>query len=158
MKFARTAALILIPIAYGAPGLAQGSSPNLAFMMSLTGTCSKLVIDGGRTPCDGTLLHTDYNDGRIGFYFVAEKPDAMAVTFSGFGPKQSAPSENVRVQPIDSVILKDGTVQVSGSCTFENPFVGPALIECEAASPAGALYYGHFISDGREPKMIGVSE
>jgi hypothetical protein len=133
---------------------AQNQSRQLSILMSVSGTCSSLVITGEALPCDGTVLHTEYDDGRIGFYFVASGSDGSVITFSGNGRHQTAPADNVRVQPIDAIILSDGHQRVNGSCLFENPFAGSARIECAAETPSGAIYDARFLSDGAQPEII----
>lgn len=131
---------------------AQESPRQLSFMMSVSGTCTNLMLSGEALDCQGTLIHTEYDDGRLGFYFVAKAPNKKIITFSGRGQEQRAPSENVRIQPIDGVILSDGIVNASGECLFENPYAGPAQIRCAAKSASGSEYFGQFLTDGAEPR------
>ena len=133
---------------------AQSQPRQLSILMSVSGACSSLVMTGAALPCEGTVLHTEYDDGRIGFYFVASGSENFVITFSGNGRHQTAPSDDTRVQPIDVVILSNGHQPVTGNCMFENPFAGPARVECTAKSTSGATYEARFLSDGAEPEII----
>lgn len=131
----------------------------LSVLMTVSGTCSVLSLADETRPCDGKLIHTEYDDGRVGFYFVGEGPEINVITFTGRGDAQEAPSKNVRIQPIDAVILKKGIVRVSGECLFENPYAGSARIWCSAKSLSNDdRYLGHFLTDGNEPSLLDVGE
>jgi hypothetical protein len=135
---------------------AQDTSRQLTVLMGVSGTCSELVLAGESLSCQGALLHTEYDDGRIGFYFVAEAAQEKIITFSGRGQDQKSPSKNVRIQPIDGLVLSDGIVRASGECLFESPYAGPARIWCRAKSAAGVEYRGQFLTDGGEPKIMDL--
>lgn len=152
-----TISSVLISI-IGAAASAQDTDRQMAFLMAVSGDCAELVIDGEAMPCDGNLFNTDYDDGRIGFYFMAEGPAGKAVAFSGRGQEQQSPSANVRIQPIDGVVLGGGIQLVEGECLFENPYAGPARIECTARSSSGLQYVGRFLTDGEEPVMIELGD
>jgi hypothetical protein len=124
--------------------------------MTVSGTCSALSFASETIPCDGKLIHTEYDDGRVGFYFVGEGPEINVITFTGRGHEQEASSGNVRIQPIDAVILKRGIVQVSGECLFENPYAGPAKIWCFAKSLLDVQYQVQFLTDGNEPSILDL--
>ena len=142
----------------GGAASAQDADRQLAFLMAVGGHCTELVIDGETLPCDGNVFNTEYDDGRTGFYFMAEKPDGKTITFSGRGQEQQSPSANVRLQPVDGVVSADGIQLVEGECLFENPYVGPARIECAAQSASGLQYVGRFLTDGEEPVMIELGD
>jgi hypothetical protein len=125
----------------------------LNYLMAIKGVCSKLLVNGEVFPCKNSLIHTEYQDGRIGFYFLEEGGSGKVLTFSGSGLKQKKLSENVRIQPVDGVIQKDGILNVSGECYFENPYVGEANIKCVAADANGMPFEGHFLTDGSEPEI-----
>ena len=129
---------------------------HLSVLMTVSETCSALSFAGETIPCDGKLVHTEYDDGRVGFYFVGEGPEINVITFTGRGHEQEAPSKNVRIQPIDAVILKEGIVKVSGECLFENPYAGSAKIWCSAKSLSNDQYLGHFLTDGNEPSLLDL--
>ena len=137
---------------------AQDADRQMAFLMAVSGDCAELVIEGEAMPCDGNLFNTDYDDGRIGFAFMAEGPGEKIITFSGQGQEQRSPSANVRIQPIDGVVLGGGIQLVEGECLFENPYAGPARIECAAQSASGLQYVGRFLTDGEEPVMIELGD
>ena len=142
----------------GTAASAQDADRQMAFLMAVSGDCAELVIDGEAMPCDGNLFNTDYDDGRIGFSFMAEGPGGKIITFSGQGQEQQSPSANVRIQPIDGVVLAGGIQLVEGECLFENPYAGPARIECAAQSASGLQYVGRFLTDGEEPVMIELGD
>ena len=130
----------------------------LNYLMAIKGVCSKLLVNGEVFPCKKSLIHTEYQDGRIGFYFLEEGGSGKILTFSGSGLKQKKLSENVRIQPVDGVIQKDGILNVSGECYFENPYVGEANIKCVAADASGMPFEGHFLTDGSEPEIKDFTE
>ena len=130
----------------------------LNYLMAIKGVCSKLLVNGEVFPCKNSLIHTEYQDGKIGFYFLEEGGSGKVLTFSGSGLKQKKLSENVRIQPIDGVIQKNGVLNVSGECYFENPYVGEAIIKCVAVNPVGMQFEGHFLTDGSEPEIKDFTE
>jgi len=130
----------------------------LNYLMAIKGVCSKLLVNGEVFPCKNSLIHTEYQDGRIGFYFLEEGSSGKVLTFSGSGLKQKKLSENVRIQPVDGVIQKDGILNVSGECYFENPYAGEANIKCVAADASGMPFEGHFLTDGSEPEIKDFTE
>ena len=130
----------------------------LNYLMAIKGVCSKLLVNGEVFPCKNSLIHTEYQDGRIGFYFLEEGGSGKVLTFSGSGLKQKKLSENVRIQPVDGVIQKDGILNVSGECYFENPYVGEANIKCVATDASGIPFEGHFLTDGSEPEIKDFTE
>ena len=130
----------------------------LNYLMAIKGVCSKLLVNGEVFPCKNSLIHTEYQDGKIGFYFLEEGGSGKVLTFSGSGLKQKKLSENVRIQPVDGVIQKDGILNVSGECYFENPYVGEANIKCVAADASGMQFEGHFLTDGSEPEIKDFTE
>jgi hypothetical protein len=134
----------------------QAQEVGVTGMMTLDGTCKKLVVKGkDRTAdCKGTLLNVDYSDGRTGFYFVTT--DQLIVTFSNKG-KQVHPDPNTAIAPVDMVIVgKDGKferITAVGTCKLTNPHLGrPAPVECKAEA-ASDVFEGFFISDGGKPDV-----
>ena len=136
----------------------QANDRKLLNVISVTGDCLKLVIEGYSHSCKDYLMQTAYDDGRIGFYFVSDEDKGKIVTFSGLGQQQEVVSDNSRLQPIDGVIGKTGITKVEGECFFENPFIGPARIECAAKSAGGDIYSAHFLTDGEAPEIKNVEE
>jgi hypothetical protein len=136
----------------------QANDRKLLNVISVTGDCLKLVIEGYSHSCKDYLMQTAYDDGRIGFYFVSDADKGKIVTFSGLGQQQAVVSDNSRLQPIDGVIGKAGIIEVEGECFFENPFIGPARIECAAKSDGGGIYSANFRTNGEAPGIKNVEE
>jgi hypothetical protein len=119
------------------------------------GACQKLTIgDTDRTAdCKGTLLNTEYDDERTGFYFVTTT-DQMTVTFSTRGDQEQKIDADTITAPVDMVIVssagKIDKLEATGTCQFSNPYKGPALIECTADSERGG-FEGAFLTDGQAP-------
>ena len=139
-------------------GASQANDRKLLNVISVTGECLNLVIEGHSYPCKDYLMQTAYDDGRIGFYFVSDADKGKIVTFSGLGQQQEVVSDNSRLQPIDGVIGKAGIIEVEGECFFENPFIGPARIECAAKSGGGDIYSANFLTDGEAPEINNVEK
>ena len=53
-------------------GTCQAAERKLLNLFSVKGDCTGLIIEGAALPCKGILLQTDFDDGRIGFYFMSE--------------------------------------------------------------------------------------
>lgn len=150
VRYIRSIGLALLFSAFvGSLGQTEGRALN--YLMSLEGGCSKLLVNGEKLKCKNALIHTEYADGRIGFYFLEDVVNGQILTFSGSGLEQKALSENVRIQPVDGVIQLDGFLNVFGECYFENPFIGPANLKCEAVDATGMQFQGHFLTDGLPP-------
>ena len=130
----------------------------MRYLMTIKGVCSKLLVNGKVLTCKNSLIHTEYHDGRIGFYFLEEGGSGKILTFSGSGLEQKATSEDARIQPVDRVIQKDGIINVSGECYFENPYVGEANFKCVAVDASGMTFEGHFLTDGSEPEVKDFTE
>ena len=149
-------ALILVCSSMGGVAVhAEQASPNspdnMVAMFAVSGRCEFLMIADEERPCKGNVINTEYDFGRTGFYFIENDPDGIIVSFSGMGQDQLSPSENIRLQPLDSIFIDGAGLAAVGFCTFENPFVGPARIECSAYLENGKLYSGFFASDGSKP-------
>lgn len=136
------------------PALAEEQRANLTAMFSVAGECQMLIVSDEERPCKGVVFNTEYNNGRLGFYFIDDSELGGVVSFSGMGPEQRSPAENLRMQPLDAVILKDSKLPAVGACSFENPFIGQARIQCSAFLETGQMFSGFFISDGSNPKLI----
>ena len=137
-----------------APVLAEEQRASLTAMFSVTGECQMLVVSEEERPCKDVVINTEYDSGRTGFYFIDDSEGGGVISFSGMGREQRSPAENLRLQPLDAVILEGGRVPAVGICSFENPFVGQARIQCSAFVESGKMYAGFFISDGSEPKLM----
>ena len=134
------------------PALAEEQRANLTAMFSVAGECQMLVVaEEERTD---VVINTEYESGRIGFYFIDDSEGGGIISFSGKGREHRSLAENLRLQPLDALILEGGKVPAIGICSFENPFVGQARIQCSAFVESGKMYSGFFISDGNEPKLM----
>ena len=148
---------ILTPITLAlaaTPALAEDQLASLTAMFSIAGECQMLIVSGEERPCKDVIINTDHDSGRIGFYFIDDSEGGGVISFSGMGLEQRSPTEDLRLQPLDALILEGGRVPAVGVCSFENPFVGPARIQCSAFVESGELFSGFFISDGSEPILI----
>lgn len=141
---------------------AQTNTPeNLVAMFVVSGECNFLMISDETRACKNSIINTEYDYGRTGFYFFNQDDAGNTrdiIAFSGMGQDQISPSENVRLQPIDSLVFDGGRENAVGFCTFENPFVGIARIECAAYLESGEIYSGFFVSDGSRPQMMSTDE
>ena len=133
---------------------AQGVPENLLAMYSMSGECSMFIYSGEKRPCKGTVLNTEYDYGRTGFYFIDDSADGKIISFSGMGQEQVTPRENLILQPLDMIIENENQQHAVGFCTFENPFVGKARVECSAFLENGAMFSGFFLSDGSKPTVM----
>lgn len=138
--------------------LSADSRATVTALFSVTGECQMLVYAEEERPCGNTLLHSEYESGRIGFYFIDDSEGGGAVSFSGMGQEQRSPSENLRLQPIDGIVLNGEGQSALGTCSFENPFIGPSRIQCSAFVESGELFSGFFISDGSRPHVISPED
>ena len=136
------------------PLVAEDQRANLTAMFSVAGECQMLIVSEEERPCKDVVVNTEYDSGRIGFYFIDDSEGGGIISFSGKGQEQRSPAEDLRLQPLDMLILEGGRVPAVGVCTFENPFVGQARIQCSAFVESGELYSGFLISDGTRPKFI----
>jgi hypothetical protein len=109
-------------------------------------------------PCEGRIITIQYDNGRVGFYFIDNTDGWGIVSFSGMKQEQHSPSENLRLLPIDALIIGEVCVPALGSCTFEDPYVGKARIECTAYHENGDLFSGFFVTDGSQPQLISPEE
>lgn len=134
---------------------AQDAPKSLKAMFNVTGECSLLVYAGEERACRNLVINTEYDFGRIGFYFLVARDGAGIVAFSGMAQEQISPSASLRLQPIDTLIVDGVRKDAVGFCTFENPFAGiKARIECSAFLESGDLFSGFFMSDGSNPEMM----
>ncbi|MCA1408145.1 hypothetical protein I6F26_28725 [Ensifer sp. IC3342] len=113
-------------------------------------------MDDLSSHCGGKVVQSIYSTGRTGFTVVMG--DKGAVTFSGI--QGAKPEADCQSQDMDRVILNLGiegappsSEAVTGSCTYGNPFKGPAAISCQGADAAEGAYLLQFRSDGKPPIM-----
>lgn len=125
----------------------------LIHFMGVTGICDELVIQNEPILCKKDLFHSEYESGRLGFWFFSDD-GKTSMSFTGYGQNQIKIDANTRRFDLDAVVLTSGKLPATGNCFFENPFIGQAKIECEAQDRAGKLYKGKFLTDGSKPKII----
>ncbi|MGJ5175482.1 hypothetical protein ACQR16_03750 [Bradyrhizobium oligotrophicum] len=158
MKSATLTATMLVA---GALLMSAGSGradSRLTGMATVKGTCQKLVVAGQdrSLECTGSLLNTDYDDQRSGFYFILL--NGGVITFSNRGDLEKRVGPDKRVAPVDLVMIgeypskKINTVAAKGRCRYGNPFKGPSLIECSADSELGH-FEATFLSNGEKPEV-----
>ena len=144
-----------IALALAAAGT-DAAERKLRYLVGVTGSCNLLVVENLPLPCEGTLIQAEYDDGRVGFHFIATEPEGLVVSFSGPGQMQKAPSADVRILPVDGVIKPGIAIHATGECLFENPYAGPARVECAARSGSGKEFRGRFLTDGSEPNVTDL--
>lgn len=125
-------------------------------MMSMTGKCTQLVF--GKTnltrSCEGKILSTTYDDGRVGFYFILTTGSIFTIS----GMDLPNPSKNSDALRIDKVIfnMEGGapvtTANASGKCVYTNPYAGKATVTCTGKTSKGEKIAAKFVSDGRPPQ------
>lgn len=145
-----TTALSLI----GTGALPETSRANLTAMFSVFGESQMLIFSEEIRPCEGRIITTQYDNGRVGFYFIDDSDGWSFVSFSGMRQEQHSPSENLRLLPIDALIIDEVRVPALGFCTFEDPYVGKAQIECAAYHENGDVFSGFFVTDGSQPQLM----
>lgn len=146
------AALALLTI--GSSARSEELPASLTNMFSVTGECQMLVSADEQRPCRDVMIHTEYDSGRIGFYFLYESEAGGIVSFTGMGQEQHSPAKNVRLQPLDALIIEGEREDAVGFCTFENPYVGQAKVRCAAYLEDGKLFSGFFLTDGSQPEVL----
>ena len=136
---------------FGPPAYADAK---LTATVGVEGACQNLTIGGEdhTTNCKGTLLNTEYDDERTGFYFATT--DQVIVTFSSRGDQEQKIDTDTVTAPVDEVIVSSGgkidRLQATGACRFGNPYKGPMLIQCTADTERGR-FEGAFLTDGKQP-------
>ena len=129
---------------------------NLAIrsLVTIDGECHNSMFESKKQKCKNRLLHSENKNGRIGFTYILDTPEQQAVLYSGNGP-QETPSQNIRIQPIDTLIISGVRKDGSGKCLFENPYTKtPARFECEFKSTDGVIFSNYFLSDSNSPEYI----
>ena len=125
----------------------------LTHFMGVSGVCEELLIQNEPVLCKKDLFHSEYENGRLGFWFFSDD-GKTSMSFTGYGQNQITIDRNTRRFNLDGVVVEIGKLSASGSCLFENPFIGEAKIECEALDLDGYHYRGKFLTDGSKPKII----
>jgi hypothetical protein len=130
---------------------------------SLTGKCERLVASGSNfsEDCSGMILQSIYDTGRTGFT-VTIGDKGVVMTFSGI--EGAKPDPDSQLQSLDKVILNLGiegvpptSTEVTGSCAYSNPYLGPMTISCQGVDSKGGAYLLQFRTDGSEPKITDLS-
>jgi hypothetical protein len=49
------------------------------------------------------------------------------------------------------------STEVTGTCAYSNPYLGPMTISCQGVDPKGEVYLLQFRTDGTEPNMTDMS-
>jgi|GEM_PF-3587131 hypothetical protein len=142
----------------GSGVLAQEFPASLTTMFRVTGECEMFIFADEQLPCRHIMINTEYDSGRVGFYFLYEVEGGGIISFSGIGQEQLSPTESIRLQPLDALIIEGERENAVGFCTFENPFVGQARVGCAAYLESGELFAGFFLSDGSQPEMLIPAE
>lgn len=94
------------------PALAEDQRTNLTAIFSVEGECQILIVSGEERPCKDVVFNTEYNHSRLGFYFIDDGELGGLVSFSNMGPEQRSPSEDLSMQPSDTVKLKDSKMSI----------------------------------------------
>lgn len=94
------------------PALAEEQRANLTAAFSVAGEFQILILSDEERPCADVVFNTEYNHGRLGFYFIDDSELGGLVSFSGIGPEQRSPAEDLRMQPSDAVNLKDSKMSI----------------------------------------------
>lgn len=128
----------------GAPGL-----------IKLEGKCGKLVVGklDASKGCAGELGTVTSPDGTVTFIFTSQ---GKMLGFGGDGRTVRSSGSGMARLVLNSVSTGVGTkmtgeVDVTGSCSFGNPYSGkPVAIECSAKSKDTA-FTGTFKTSGKVP-------
>lgn len=119
----------------------------------MSGDCYQLIVFDKALPCKGVVINAVFESGRTSFSFFNDAEDGGAISFSGTGAEQVLITENRVFQPIDSLSYDEERLDVVGACTFDNPYLGRARIECVAFLPDGNKVGAFFESDGSPPEF-----
>lgn len=129
---------------------------DLSSVTTLEGACGVLIVSGDdvTSHCDGVILNPSYNDGRMGFVFLAR--DMATATFTGQDGTVSADGGTIYLDRVILATLQNNkpkpiTLPANGTCVYSIPDIGPAKISCIANTNNGA-FTGSFTSNGKPPK------
>lgn len=138
---------------------AQAQMVGVELTLSVRGTCSHLFLGASdhSRDCVGEVLNSTMTNGRTAFVFITR--DDGVILFAGPGNDQRKPDENTVIQPVDTVRVGFGdetaSFEVSGQCTYGNPYIGPAPIACSAeAEEEDYTFTARFMSDGDAPVPV----
>jgi hypothetical protein len=153
------------------PALAQSTPasaepeqrPDIDLYALMSGTCSKLTVDGRDFPCkEVAFFHSE--KGRAHFTVALDDPndDSHIIAFSGLNGHRSRVQQDVYELPVDRMLLNsksrpkvDGipvpsTEASHGVCRQVGSFAAlkVASVSCSATDQAGRSYELQFVSDG----------
>ena len=135
---------------------ARGARPSSgATLATMTGQCHTLILGGtdASAQCEGKVVNTAYRSGRSSFQFTIRDRAIL-----GFHGVDSPAGNDQAVLRIDGISLNlmmgtpPTTSPASGTCSYTNPYAGPAMIRCSAIS-AGRRFEASFEADGRAPVL-----
>jgi hypothetical protein len=139
-----------------APAHAQEHA-SLSGMYWVNGSCDRLVTrDGDQTAaCNKAIGIMSYSNGRKSYWFSI--PKKALISFSGTHETLSGKGGILDLDLVTLAVVADSKILGSGgtgSCTFDDPWKGPAHIRCRGSSDAGA-FVAEFTTDGRPPHGTG---
>lgn len=144
--------LMLVSVAFAGQSQAA-NNPGAPGVAVATGTCSRLITgaDDYSARCDNQMGSVTLADGTVTFVFTV---GGVPIGFSGDG-KQTKPGLGGAPRlPITFVAVGEnasqGALKADGSCTFGDPFKGPATVICMAQTEKGP-FLGVFKTDGSQP-------
>jgi hypothetical protein len=163
--------LAVLGLCLAGPALAQTSPassepqdrPDIDLYALMSGTCSKLMVDGREFPCK-TVAFFHSEKGRAHFTVALDDPadDSHIIAFSGINGRRSRVQQDLYELPIDRMLLNsksrprvDGipvpaTEMSTGVCRQVGTFASLriASVNCSATDQAGRVYELQFVSDG----------
>jgi len=163
--------LAVLGLYLAGPALAQTSPassepqdrPDIDLYALMSGTCSKLMVDGREFPCK-TVAFFHSEKGRAHFTAALDDPadDSHIIAFSGINGRRSRVQQDLYELPIDRMLLNsksrprvDGipvpaTEMSTGVCRQVGTFASLriASVNCSATDQAGRVYELQFVSDG----------
>ena len=135
------------------PATGSGKAAASSGVAVAHGKCLKLTVRGETLPaCKGEVASLTLAGGKIMFVFTAK---GNAVAFQGEG-KAVKPKGDAMVLPVSFASVgvdgkTPGVTPATGSCVFNNPYLGkPAKVDCLATSQFGEIS-GSFLTDGKPP-------
>jgi hypothetical protein len=155
MKFKYVAIATLFAFAGNANAQSAATAgPKGTILTFVRGRCSTLVLAGKdmTAECTQVLVNAAYPTGNSSFMFTVGG-NAMV---SFFGRDNPAIGDHAMIY-LQRVSFRDSSPdnpssEVSGICTYANPFAGPAVIDCKADSKDGP-FRAVFTTDGRQPQI-----
>lgn len=173
--------VLFIAIALAGPASAQttlaynqpAEKPGIDLYALMSGTCSKLKVDGHDFPCK-TVAFFHSEKGRAQFTAALEDPadENHIIAFSGINGHRSRVKQDIYELPVDRMLLNskrrpkvDGipvpsTEASQGVCRQIGSFAALkiASISCSATDEAGRTYELEFVSDGKPITLRRILE